>query len=71
MQSLMKVSLVIYIKHKGNSPALTTLQKQIAIDCLVSELSKLRFRAHNLFDGLLKRLRKCIIDETGVWWCNR
>ena len=55
----MKVSLVILYKaHKDDTHALATLQKQIAIDCLVSELSKLRFRAHNLFDRLFKRLRK-------------
>ena len=39
--------------------ASTALQK------LAFELPKLRFRAHNLFDGLLKGLLKCTIDEAG------
>ena len=35
------------------------------IDCLSFELSKLRFRGHNIFDGFLNRLLKCIKDEAG------
>ena len=49
----MKVWLASYIiKHKNKCPA--ALQK-LAIACLVFELSKLRLRAHNLFDGLFER----------------
>ena len=40
------------------------LQK-IAIGCLVFELSKLRFRAHDFLSAVQNGLIKCILYETG------
>ena len=54
MQSLMKVGLLNFIEHKNDMNASGALQK-LAIGCLVFKLSKLKFRAHNLFDGVHKR----------------
>ena len=43
----------IFIKHKNNMHTPVALQK-LATGCLVSELLKLKFTAHPLFDGLFK-----------------
>ena len=46
--------LLNFIEHKNDMHASGALQK-LAIGCLVFKLSKLKFRAHNLFDGVHKR----------------
>ena len=54
VQSLMKVCVAIFIRHKNDMHAPAALQK-LTIGCLVFELSKLKFRERNLDDGLFKR----------------
>ena len=48
VQSLMKVWLQYFTKHKNDMHAPAALQR-LAIGCLVFELSKLKFRAYNYF----------------------
>ena len=64
MQSLMKVYSYILvvtfsIKRKNDhgmfAPTCSTLDATAIAVCMVFKLSELRFRAHNLLDGFLKR----------------
>ena len=55
MQSLMKVWVVIFYKAQNDMHAPAALQK-LSIGYLVFEPLKLKFRAHNLFNGFLKGL---------------
>ena len=52
---------IIFIKHNNDihvPAAFQNLCMYVAIECLVFELSKLRFRAPNLFDRPLKGANK-------------
>ena len=62
VQSLMKVYVATFIRHKNDMHVPAALQK-LTIGGLVFELSKLKFRARNLDDGLLKGLIQYIINE--------
>ena len=53
----MKVWLAIFYKTQ-EWHACPAVHRKLAIGCLVFELSKLKFKAHNLFDGLLKGFNK-------------
>ena len=55
MQSLMKVWVAIFYKTQECHACSCNTSGAVAIGCLVFELSKLKFRPHNLFDGLLSR----------------
>ena len=53
VQSLMKVyyELLYLIKHSTVMKCMYLQLSRSYTDCLAFELSKLRFRGHNLFDG--------------------